>query len=54
LIGVEPGPEGIEIPPVGMPRPACIRSRTSWLVPARRFWFESEISVAVSFSVSAF
>ena len=29
------------MPPVGMPRPACRRSRTSRLVPARRFWFES-------------
>ncbi len=42
------------MPPVGTPRPVCIRSRTIMFVPARRFWFESDTSVAVSFSESAF
>jgi len=37
-----------------MMRPAIIRSRTSWLVPARRFWFASASWPAVSLMSIAF
>ena len=49
-----PGPVGIAIPSAPMMRPAISRSRISWFVPARRFWFASASCAAESLILSAF
>ena len=43
----------MEIPPVGIRRPALTKSRTRKFVPLRRFWLASAWLVAVSFIATA-
>ena len=42
------------MPSAPMMRPAIIRSRISWFVPARRFWLASASCDAESLIISAF